>query len=59
MKEYMKQFAPAIANLTRKSKNAGRPVLINVISTPKKKVEQKKEYKIPKTPKVSGWGWGY
>lgn len=55
----MKQFAPAIANLTRKSKNAGRPVLINVISTPKKKVEQKKEYKIPKTPKVSGWGWGY
>lgn len=54
-----KQFTPAIANLTRKSKNAGRPVLIQVISTPKKKMEQKKGYKIPKTPKTSGFGWGY
>jgi len=59
MQELLKQFTPSIANITRKSKNAGRPVMIQVVSTPKKKVVQKKTYKIPKTPKVSGVGWGY
>lgn len=52
-------YTPAIANLTRKSKTAGRRVLIEVINKrpAKKAPAQKKPYVIPATPKVSGIGW--
>lgn len=53
-----KRFTPAIANLTRKSKTAGRPVKINVINK-KATSTNKAKAKVPKTPKRSGVGWGY
>lgn len=59
MEGLARQFIPSLNAITRKSKNAGQPALIYTVSTPKKKVEYKKEYKIPKTPKTSGIGWGF
>lgn len=53
------RFTPAIANITRKSKTAGRPAKIVVVKKKAKPAAQKKTYKVPKTPKVSGKGWGY
>lgn len=57
MKKTVHQFTPALSNIlyTGKSKKSGMEMLEKATKAKKKKLN----YKIPKTPKVSGTGWGH